>query len=315
MSGGAEAVLLIGDMYAEAAEAYLAGSVRCIKVDDPGRVTDEMASEAVAIIVRYPLPITTDLLGRCHRLRWVFASGSGTDNISVADCRRAGVKVVRNHGVNAASVAEHTMALLLALARRLKPAGPEEFWTHRLGAERVELAGKRLGLLGYGAVGREVARRAHAGFDMEVVACDVIPVEEGRQWLRHVVDGEELAATSDAVSLHVPLNETTRGLVDARFLSLMKPSAFLINTSRGQVVDEAALVRSLQRHVIAGAALDVFCEEPLPPRSALWAAPNLLLTPHVADATAECRQAMAMAAAHRCLEAMKRNGSDDDGGR
>jgi phosphoglycerate dehydrogenase-like enzyme len=149
-----------------------------------------------------------------------------------------------------------------------------------------------------------------AGFDMEVVACDVMPVEEGRQWLSRMVDGRELAETSDVVSLHVPLDETTRGLIDAPFLSRLKRTAFLINTSRGAVVDEKALVTSLQRHEIAAAALDVFSEEPLPPDSVLWEAPNLLLTPHVADATDECRQAMALNVAHRCLEFLY--GRDDE---
>jgi phosphoglycerate dehydrogenase-like enzyme len=300
-------VLLLGDMYSEDAELYLSRATRCRKVGHPEEVTNAMASEVVAIIVRYPLPITADLLRRCPRLQWIISSGSGTDNISVAECRRTGVTVVRNHGVNASSVAEHTMALLLALARGLSPAisdGPENFWTRRFDPHRIELAGKRLGIVGYGSVGREVARRAGAGFDMQVVACDVTPVERGRQWLSHAVDAQELAETSDAVSLHVPLNETTRGLVDAHFLSQMKRTAFLINTSRGAVVDEKALVGSLQRHEIAAAALDVFSEEPLPGDSAIWEAPNLLLTPHVADATYECRQAMAMNAAYRCLESL-----------
>jgi phosphoglycerate dehydrogenase-like enzyme len=214
-------------------------------------------------------------------LRVVVKYGSGTDNIDLPAAQAIGAKVSSTPAANARSVAELALGLLLALARhiaihdRLVRDGS---WERRSG---IELAGKRLGVVGYGAVGREAARLA-AAFGMEVVAHDPF-VEEADVEL---VDLETLLASADAVTLHVALDESTRGLIDAKALARMRPEALLINTARGGIVDEAALAEALVSGRLAGAALDVFDDEP-PAASPLLALENVVLSPHAGAATTE----------------------------
>jgi D-3-phosphoglycerate dehydrogenase len=225
-------------------------------------------------------PVTRRVL-EAGPLRAVVKYGSGMDNIDIATAEGLGVKVSSTPGANARSVAELAIALLLALARdvghhdRSVRAGS---WNRRTG---IELAGKRLGLVGYGAVGRQVARIAR-GLDMDVVAHDPF-VEEADVPL---VSLEEVLEESDAVSLHLPLTAETRGLIDAHALGRMKAGAFLVNTARGGLVDEAALADALRRGWLAGAALDGFDAEP-PAGSPLLALENVVLSPHAGAATIE----------------------------
>jgi glyoxylate reductase len=207
---------------------------------------------------------------------------------------RRGVLVSNTPDVLTDAVAELTMALLLALVRRVAEGDrmirSRQGWIWApnlmLGAG---LAGKRLGLVGYGRIARAVERRAQA-FAMEVVHSS-----------RHGgLPLEELLATSDVVSLHVPLSDETRHLIDERALHLMQPTAFLVNTTRGPVVDEPALVRALEAGVIAGAALDVFEREP-EVSDGLLALDNVVMTPHLGSATLETREAMGML----CVDALR----------
>ena len=226
-------------------------------------------------------PVTQRVL-EAGPLRVVVKYGSGMDNIDLEAAQRLDVRVSSTPGANARSVAELAVALLLALARNVA--------THdrgiRGGSWRritgTELAGKRLGIVGYGAVGREVARIAERGLEMEIVAHD--PFVEGADV--PLVPFAELLATSDAVSLHLPLTPETRGLVGGRELAAMKETAFLVNTARGGLVDEEALSDSLRRGLLAGAALDGFAEEPLR-ESPLRELDNVLLSPHAGAATEE----------------------------
>jgi phosphoglycerate dehydrogenase-like enzyme len=225
-------------------------------------------------------PVTRRVL-EAGPLRVVVKYGSGMDNIDVEGAEALGVQVSSTPGANSRSVAELAIALLLALARSVA--------THDRGVRGgswrritgVELAGKRLGVVGYGAIGREVARLAR-GLDMEVVAHDPF-VEEADVPL---VSLAELYSTSDAVSLHLPLSPETRGLVGARELAEMKPEAFLINTARGGLVDEDALAEALRSGRLAGAALDGFVEEPLGP-SPLRELDNVVFSPHAGAATVD----------------------------
>jgi phosphoglycerate dehydrogenase-like enzyme len=214
-------------------------------------------------------------------LRVVVKYGSGMDNIDVEAARELDVRVSSTPGANARSVAELAIALLLALARNvaLHDRGVRAgSWRRVTG---VELAGKRLGIVGYGAIGREVARIAR-GLEMDVVAHD--PFVDGADVPLFALD--ELLATSDAVSLHVPLTRETRGLVSAGELAVMKPTAFLVNTARGGLVDEDALAAALRNRRLAGAALDGFEQEPLGD-SPLRELDNVVLSPHAGAATHE----------------------------
>jgi phosphoglycerate dehydrogenase-like enzyme len=225
-------------------------------------------------------PVTRQVL-EAGPLRVVVKYGSGMDNIDVDAAGALDVDVSATPGANARSVAELAIALLLALARSvaLHDRGVRDgSWRRVTG---VELAGKQLGIVGYGAVGREVARIAR-GLDMQVVAHDPLVGDADVA----LVELNELYATSDAVSLHLPLTDDTRGLISERELAAMKPSAFLINTARGGLVDEAALAEALRSGALAGAALDGFETEPLG-ESPLRELDNVVLSPHAGASTHE----------------------------
>lgn len=225
-------------------------------------------------------PVTRRVL-EAGPLRVVVKYGSGTDNIDLAAAEELGVKVSATPALNARSVAELTVGLLLALARhialhdRLARAGS---WERRLG---IELEGKRLGIVGYGAVGREVARIARS-LGMEVVAHDPFVPEADVE----LVDLATLLGSVDAISLHVPLSESTRNLIDAEALRRTRTGALLVNTARGGIVDEHALADALRSGRLAGVALDVFAEEP-PVDSPLLGLENAVLSPHAGAATVE----------------------------
>lgn len=232
------------------------------------------------------------------RLKVVANYAVGLDNVDRAACAQRGVAVAHTPGVLTEATADQAWALLLALARRvleghrLVASGAWQGWAplQLLGSE---LHGRRFGVVGLGRIGRAAARRAR-GFGMEVVyhARSAKPDAEAELPARRL-PLDELLATSDVVSLHCPLTEATRHLIDADALARMKPSALLINTSRGEVVDEAALVEALSEGAIAGAGLDVFEREPrIHPR--LPALPNVVLAPHLGSATVATRDAMAV---------------------
>jgi D-3-phosphoglycerate dehydrogenase / 2-oxoglutarate reductase len=240
-------------------------------------------------------PVTTRVL-EAGPLRVVVKYGSGMDNIDLEAAQALNVQVSSTPGANARSVAELAIALLLTLARNvaLHDRGVREgSWRRLIG---VELAGKRLGLIGYGAIGREVTRIAR-GLDMQVVAHDPF-VKEADVPLLPL---EELYAASDAVSLHLPLTEETRGLVGARELAAMKPTAFLINAARGGLVDESALADALRSGRLAGAALDGFDIEPLGD-SPLRELDNVVLSPHAGAATREAVLRAAVQAVDQLLD-------------
>jgi phosphoglycerate dehydrogenase-like enzyme len=226
------------------------------------------------------------------RLRLVQLLSAGYDRVDVEAARKAGVPVANNGGANAIAVAEHTLMLMLAVLKKLVRFHNDVVagkWRVGNMAEGVyELAGKTLGIVGLGNIGKKVARRATA-FDMRVQYYDIARLTEEQEdalGVRFVLLGE-LLRTSDVVSLHVPLDDTTRSMVGARELALMKPSAILVNTCRGPVVDEAALHRALTQGQIAGAGLDVMVDEPPAPTHPLFTLPNVTLTPHSAGPTWE----------------------------
>jgi len=227
------------------------------------------------------------------KLRLVQLLSAGYDRVDVEAARKAGVPVANNGGANAIAVAEHTLMLMLAVLKRLVRLHNDVVagkWRASDFAEaRVyELAGKTLGIVGLGNIGKKVARRA-AAFDMDIRYYDIKRLtedEEDALGVRFVLFTELLRA-SDVVSLHVPLDDTTRRMLGARELAMMKPSAIVINTCRGPVVDEDALQRALTEGRIAGAGLDVMAEEPPASGHPLFALPNVTLTPHSAGPTWE----------------------------
>ena len=250
--------------------------------------------------------VDDELLGRAPRLKMIANMGVGYNHIDIAAATRRGIPVSNTPGVLTDATADLAFTLILAVARRVVEGdrrvreGKFKLWAPFLFLGR-EVSGKTLGIVGFGRIGRAVARRA-AGFGMRVLYHNrsrLTPAEE-RESPAEYADLNTLLAQADFVSLHVPLSGETRHLIGAAELSRMKPTAYLINTARGPVVDEVALLATLQRGMIAGAGLDVYENEPaLTP--GLADLPNVVLLPHVGSATLETRTAMAAMAARNLI--------------
>jgi phosphoglycerate dehydrogenase-like enzyme len=234
--------------------------------------------------------VDEELLRAAPRLRLVQHQGVGYDNIDVDACRRSAIPVALTPEGTTIGVAEHTVLLILALFRHLITVdaavrrGEWPVWSMR--SRSVELAGKTVGLIGFGRIGREVARRARA-FDTTIVYHDAVraPAPVEAELGATSVSRDDLLRQADVVSLHAPLTAETRGMIGERELRLMPPHAVLINTARGALVDEPALVRALAEEWIAGAGLDVLVQEPPDAGNPLLTCPNMILTPHVAAGT------------------------------
>lgn len=254
---------------------------------------------AAGILLR-PGYVTASLLDRLADLRVVAVHGAGVDQVDVEACGARGVLVTNAPSANADAVAEITIGLMLSLARRIPEAAG------RVRGERVwgearhtgsELKGKTLGLIGLGQIGVRVGRIAGA-FGMTVAAHDpALTKAEIRDRGARPMTFEAVLAASDFVSLHAPLTPETHHLIGRRAIAAMKKSAFLVNAARGPLVDEKALARALGSGKLGGAALDVLEGEPPDPKSPIFDAPNIILTPHMAGSTNECLETIARTAA------------------
>ena len=259
--------------------------------------------EAEGVIVRGMGAFTRRLFEAAPRLRIVARHGAGYDNIDLEAARDHHVIVTNTPDATTASVAEHTLALLLAVARRVALADRgmrSGDWEVRERCTGTDLCGRTLGVIGYGRIGRRVAALCH-GLGMEIVYHDVRPLPADPQLPARSLPLDELLSTADAVTLHVSLDPSSRHLIGRRELALLKPGAILINASRGPVVDEAALLEALRAGRLGGVGLDVFEEEPVRGVHPLCAFDNVVLTPHIASQTPETRRRMAMDAAEEVL--------------
>jgi D-3-phosphoglycerate dehydrogenase / 2-oxoglutarate reductase len=264
-------------------------------VHDDGRtLTDEemgvRIATADALIVAGSMTISGAVLRHATRLRIIAKQGIGVDTIDVETASELGIPVCNTAGSNSESVADHTFALMLGLVRKIRQldAATRAGKGWNIWPPPVEqIAGKAIAIVGTGNVGSRVARRAAAGFDMRVLGNDIV-VNRGLEIAYGVRFGplEEIIGQADIVSLHVPLTPLTRGLVGESFLSQMRPTSMLINTSRGEIVDEAALGKALRSGEIAAAGLDVYETEPCLD-SPLFGLENVLLTPHSAGQSTE----------------------------
>ena len=256
---------------------------------------DAALPTADALIVRSATKVTRDLLGKAGNIRVIGRAGVGVDNIDQQAATEKGAAVMNAPAGNTVAAAELTMALLLATARKVAEADRSvragEWKRNKFGG--IELRGRTLGLVGAGRIGGEVAKRCKA-FEMHVVASDPYLTEERALDLGvERVELDELKKRADVISLHVPLNDQTKGMFGEAELRQLKKGAFLVNVARGGVVDENALVRVLEDGHLGGAALDVFDQEPLQPDSPLRTAKNIVLTPHLGASTSEAQELVA----------------------
>jgi D-3-phosphoglycerate dehydrogenase len=251
------------------------------------RLLERIAGAEVVVNIRSSTRFSARVFQQAPSMRLLSIWGTGTDNVDLDAARAHGVTVTNTPGVSATSIAEHALALMLAVARRIPRLDAQTRAGEWPRGQMTQLHGKTLGIIGLGAIGRKFARLGE-GIGMRVIA-----------WTMHpdpalgftLVDLDELLRTSDVVSMHLRLSEQTRGMLGARELAIMKPTAIFINTARGAIVDEAALIDALASGRIAGAGLDVFQTEPLGAGHALYRLDNVVLTPHSAGVTVEALEA------------------------
>jgi D-3-phosphoglycerate dehydrogenase / 2-oxoglutarate reductase len=278
----------------------LEGAVREVRWNDLGRpLTTAELREAIADVDGVIAGVDrfdADVIRAASRLRVISRHGTGTDGVDLDAAAGSGVVVTNTPGANAAAVAELAIGLMFALARRI-PQGDRRVRAGEYGAlPGIELGGRTVGLIGLGSVGREVARRAGA-LGCTVLAHDpAVSAERAQQVGATLVGRDEVVAEADFLSLHVPLTDATRDLVDAGFLSRMKRGAFLVNTARGELVVEEDLDEALEAGKLAGAGLDTTRDEPPPPDNPLLRRDEVILTPHSGADTDEARAAMGRAA-------------------
>ncbi len=263
--------------------------------------------DADALLVRSAVKVTREILEKAPRLRVIGRAGVGVDNVDLAAATAAGVIVMNTPGGNAVSVAEHTLALMLAMARSIPQASASTKagkWEKKkfLGNE---IRGKTLGVLGLGSIGREVVKRGRA-FDMRVIATDpYVSPDIAADLNVELVDLNRLYAESDYISLHLALTPETRGMISHEALGRMKPGVRIVNCARGELIDQEALAQALESGKVAGAALDVFTPEPPPLDMKLFSINAVLATPHIAGSTEEAQELVGVRIAEQVVDYLK----------
>ncbi|MGA7999385.1 MAG: hydroxyacid dehydrogenase [Bradyrhizobium sp.] len=259
-----------------------------------------------AILMRGNPPIDAAVMDATPELRVIAKHGAGVDSVDLAAATQRGIKVMVAADANAPAVAEHTLALIFALGRDIVTLAARTragAWD-REGYSGREISGRRLGLVGFGRIARLVAAKARA-VGMDVIALPHRPGGVDTALAREATSLDSLLADSDIVSLHVPLTRETQGMIGHRELALMRPGALLVNTARGALIDETALLEALVSGHLGGAALETLIQEPPPPDHPLLSAPRVIVTPHVASATGASLIRMGVVAAQNIVAVLK----------
>jgi D-3-phosphoglycerate dehydrogenase / 2-oxoglutarate reductase len=303
--------VLLSEIIDEAGMQVLQGKVEVIVSPDPSNKTvGRLIPDAEALILRTATQVTRAMIQKALRLKVISRTGGGLNNVDVEAATEHNVVVCGVKGPQDRFVAEHATSLMGALAKQffyLDGQTRKGNFKSRFEYKPVGLAGKRVGLIGLGRIGRIVAEICIHGFGMEVSAYDpyVSPQSSGSSAIKISESMDEVISTADFLSLHVPVTDQTKGLIGKRELELMKPTSFIINTSRGEVIHEAALVDALKRGVVAGAGLDVFEKEPPDASNPLFQIPKVILTPHSAALTKDSVAKLAEGAAENALRVLE----------
>lgn len=302
-------VLLPQPIEAEALGVLEENGVEMVTAAEPKpEIVGPLMKEAQAIVLRTGIRITRELLAYPNDLLTISRTGAGVDNVDIAAATEKGIIVTSSIGANTTSVAEHALALILALFKQLFLMDAEVRkgnFAIRYKNCPTDLRDKTIGIVGFGRIGSLIARGCHTMFAMKVLAYDVFLTDQQKAGYRDWVtftDLPELCAKADVISIHTPLNPDTRKMFNRPFFSRMKRTAFIVNTSRGGVIDEQDLIQALKEGVIAGAGLDVFENEPIQPGNELLSLRNVILTPHTAALTEECVKRMAVSGAQRVVD-------------
>jgi len=302
-------VLLPQPIENEAVGVLKKNGIRLVMASEPKpEICGPLLAGVQAIVLRTGIRITRELLTYPHDLMMISRTGAGVDNVDIPAATEKGIIVTSSIGVNTASVVEHALALMLALFKQLFLMDTEVRrgnFSIRYKNHPRDLHGKTIGIVGFGRIGSLIAQACHTVFAMNVLAYDALlgdqQKDKYRDWVTFT-DLADLCRRSDVISIHTPLTKETEGMFDRRFFSGMKRTAFIINTSRGGVINEKDLVAALKGDVIAGAGLDVFEDEPVKPGNELLSLKNAILTPHTAALTEECVTRMAVAGAERVVD-------------
>jgi D-3-phosphoglycerate dehydrogenase / 2-oxoglutarate reductase len=303
--------VLLSEPIDEAGMRVLQGKAEIIVSPDPSNDTvGRLIPDAEALVLRTATQVTREMIQKAPRLKVISRTGGGLNNVDVEAATEHNVVVCGVKGPQDRFVAEHAASLMGALAKQffyLDGQTRKGKFKSRFEYKPVGLAGKRLGLIGLGRIGKIVAEIGIHGFGMEVWAYDpyVSPQSFGPSPIKISESMDDVIRTADFLSLHVPVTDQTKGLIGKRELELMKPTSFIINTSRGEVIQEVALVDALKRGVIAGAGLDVFEKEPPDASNPLFEIPKVILTPHSAALTKDSVAKLAEGAAENALQVLE----------
>jgi D-3-phosphoglycerate dehydrogenase len=284
--------------------------IQCITVaeDDLGAFTTQI-KDADALLLSTAFQVTGDVLATAEKLKVISRTGVGVDNVDVKIASEKGILVLNTPDANSISVAEHTVAMIGAISKQLlfydRELRKGNFKVRRLNL-CVDMEGKTLGLIGCGKIGRLVAKKCAGAFGLNAIGYDPF-ISADLDGIKIYPDIEYIFKNADYISLHMPLTAETKNMVGEKLLSLMKPTAYLINTARGGVVDEAVLARKLQEKAIAGAAFDVLSTEPPAADNPLLSLDNIIITPHSAALTNECTERVAFQAVTGIADYLKGN--------
>ncbi|WP_052461743.1 NAD(P)-dependent oxidoreductase [Sporosarcina koreensis] len=289
-------------------------SVKRFETFDEQAIADYVQQHPVdGIILRAPARITPTILDACKTVKAISGAGIGLDNIDVAYATEKGIKVLHAPKLNSLATAEHTMALLLAAMKDISGFHMEMKdgnFSSRDGRYTMELRGKTLGLIGFGSIAQQVAAMARNGFGMEVLA-GVRSITEERQALADslgiglTTSMVEVFTESDAVSLHIPLTDQTRGLIDGKYFERMKPTAVLVNTARGGVLNETDLCEALEGGKLLRAAVDVYEAEPPAPDHPFFSTEGITMTPHIGGISLEAARETSVIIAENLVKAIR----------
>nr|AGZ05270.1 McyI [Nostoc sp. 152] len=304
-------VLLIGRMYHEKGENLLGEStnIEILKEPTKNNINDAI-QEVSAVFLRYPNKLDAESIRLAKNLQVISTSGYGTDAVDIAAATENGIVVVNNPGLSTTAVAEHAICLILSLAKNLtflNQSVKAGNYLIRNQIQPIQVEGKTLGIVGLGMIGSAVAQKCSAAFNMRVLAYDpyISSTKVEKVSATLVKDLDELLAESDFISLHPELTDETYQMFALETFKKMKPTAFLINTSRGKIVREKDLIVALRDKLIAGAALDVFEPEPPSVDNPLYDFDNVILSPHLAGVTPEASIATALSAANQILQVLQ----------